>query len=170
MLDAIQSEVNIIMDPIGYHLEWRALAAARGDEAVAQLAVVTFKGRCDTATLLPRSANPGALGWTHISNGEILPFSDIDCNGVRTFLQTGLLTFPSQERDEAYGRAVGRVLAHELFHIFANTIHHGTSGVAKAAYSAYDLLSNTFVFEDTSSEKLKAGQPRPAMDTAEASN
>ena len=82
----------------------------------------------------------GPLGWTHISEGAILPFADIDCDGIRSFLQAGLLGARADTEKSMYGRAVGRVLAHELYHIFANTQHHGAGGVGKATYTVDNLL------------------------------
>ena len=120
---AIQDELEEIMDHIGLHFEWRDLAKA-GHEVSAELAVVSFKGRCDLAGIGGRSKFEGALGWTHISDGQILPFTDISCDRVREFAQSGLVAINAGEREEKYGRALARVLAHELYHIFANTMHH----------------------------------------------
>ncbi len=76
---------------------------------------------------------------------RILPFSEVDCDGLRVFLQRGLLGLRAQDRALAYGRAVGRVLAHELYHIFADTKHHGSCGIAKEAFSSQDLLSEASI-------------------------
>src|SRR5689334_16848966 len=76
--DALHDELAAIMNPIGLRFEWRTLATS-GNEVSVELAVITFKGRCDVENLQPRSFSPGALGWTHVSDGAILPFSDIDC-------------------------------------------------------------------------------------------
>src|SRR5450759_1447498 len=135
VLDALQDEVESIMAPIGLRFQWRDLGKAGGHEVSAELAVVTFKGRCDTAAPLTRSRFEGALGWTHVSDGQILPFTDVSCDRVREFVQTGLLAFRAEDREEKYGRALGRVLAHELYHIFANTMRHGSFGVAKQSYT-----------------------------------
>ena len=81
-----------------------------------------------------KEVHPGALGWTHVSDGAILPFSEIDCDRIREFVQKELLYWKPAEREEVLGRAMARVVAHELYHIFANTPHHGSDGVAKAAY------------------------------------
>ncbi len=97
-----------------------------------------------------------------MTDGVILPFADIDCDGIRQFIQGGLLSLDVRDRAEAYGRAVGRVLAHELYHIFANTAHHGTNGVGKAAYSIHDLLSRDFHFEEHESEALRTNRPHMA--------
>ena len=165
VLLALQDEVESIMAPIGLRFEWRDLAQTQGHEVSAELAVVTFKGRCDTAGLMAHSRFEGALGWTHVSDGQILPFTDVNCDLVREFVQSGLLTFRTGNREEKYGRALGRVLAHELYHIFANTTRHGSEGVAKESYSVQDLLSDDFQFQAKESRMLQSNRPRPAVET-----
>jgi hypothetical protein len=162
VLAALQEEVDVIMAPMGTEFEWRSLKAVTGSEVSVQLAVVKFLGRCETigfGGIHPLKRN--ALGWTHVSDGAILPFADIDCDGIRQFLRNSLLSVESKLRPEAYGRAIGRVLAHELYHIFANTAHHGSTGVGTAVYSVQDLLSPEFHFETHESEALRGGRPRP---------
>jgi hypothetical protein len=143
------------MAPIGLHLEWRSLAGVRGSQVSAELAVITVKGRCDTAGILNRSRIVGgSLGFTHISDGQILPFTEVNCDRVRNFLQADLSLMGTEEREAAYGRALGRVLAHELYHIFANTTRHG-SGVAKESYTVHDLLCTDFQFQHRESQILR---------------
>ena len=163
VLNAIENEIHAIMAPIGLQFEWRLLNGQRGDEVSFELAVITFRGRCDVEELAPIARNPGALGWTHVSDGVILPFSDVDCDGIRGFLQAALIRMKSEDRDEAYGRAVGRVLAHELYHIFADTQEHGASGVAKAAYTVRELLSHVFTFEGRASNAIRSGKGKAVM-------
>ena len=166
VLQALRDEVEAIMAPIGLRFEWRDLSKTQGHEVSAELAVVTFKGRCDTVGLTTRSKYEGALGWTHVSDGQILPFTDISCDRVREFTQSGLLGMRAEERDEKYGRALGRVLAHELYHIFANTTRHGSVGVAKESYSVTDLLTDDFQFQAKESHLLQTSRPRPAVEGA----
>lgn len=163
VLEALQDELEQIMAPMGFRFNWRSLSGVKGNEVSVELAVITFKGRCDVAGLLPRSVQPGALGWTHVSDGNILPFSDVDCDRVRSFVQGTLLTVSRDDREELFGRALGRVLAHELYHIFANTQKHGSCGVAKEAFSVQDLLSDDFQFEVSGSEALRAGKAHSAL-------
>lgn len=155
VLDSIQDELRSTMAATGNQFEWHSLAGVRGNEVVTQLAVVTFRGRCDVGGIVARPVVPGALGWTHVSNGEVLPFSEVDCDSIREFLQIGLLSIAPGERELAYGRAVARVLAHELYHVLARTAHHGTAGVGKAAFNVHDLLSPTFVLEEAESQKVR---------------
>lgn len=168
VVQALQDEVESIMEPAGLHFEWRSLSGVQGSEVSVELAVLTFQGRCNIDNLGPRSSHNGPLGWTHVSDGVILPFSEVDCDGVRKFVQGGLLSARPAERLTAYGRALGRVLAHELFHIFADTKHHGSCGVAKEAYTVQDLLSPDFHFQEMESNALRTSKVHTLLENAVA--
>jgi hypothetical protein len=166
VLESLEGEVASIMAPMGLNFEWRSLGAAKGNQVSVELAVINFKGRCDVGGLFPRHANPGPLGWTHISDGVILPFADVDCEAVRGFLQRQLLEMRPGERARTFGRALGRVLAHELYHIFANTTRHGSDGVGREFYSVQDLLSAAFQFEARESLALRNSKAHIALSVA----
>jgi hypothetical protein len=167
VLEGLQSEVDHIMEPIGLHFEWRDLNATRGEEVTAELAVVTVKGRCDVAGLGLRSKAEGALGFTHMSDEQILPFAELNCDRLRNFVQAEVITMPSEEREPAFGRALGRVLAHELFHIFANTTKHGW-GISKESYTVRDLVGDDFQFQHKETLVLRAGRGRVLGDPSNA--
>jgi len=162
VLESIQEELENILEPFGLGFEWRSLALNQGNEISTELAVIRFKGNCDISDLKAADAFPGPLGWTHISDGEILPFGDINCDGIRLFLQRDLLKLPEKDRPAAYGRAIARVVAHELYHIFAKTTKHGARGLGKAACSAQELLRTRFEFERRESDLLRAHRMRLA--------
>jgi hypothetical protein len=165
VLQAMRQELASIMAPMGLRFDWRPLSSVSGKDVAVELAVMTFKGRCDAENLLPRSAQSGRLGWTHVSEGAVLPFSDIDCDGVREFLQASLLQRRAGDRDELYGRAIGRVLAHELYHILGNTQHHGSKGVAKAAYTVANLLGDDFEFGEKEAAALLTSKAHELLAT-----
>jgi len=164
--EALHDELESIMAPMGLRFEWHSLTGVRGNEVAVELAVLTFKGRCDVASLLPHNSTPGALGWTHVSDGIILPFSDVDCDRIRSFVQKELLAVHTDDRAAVFGRALGRVVAHELYHIFANTAKHGSCGVGKAAYTVQELLSEDFQFEARESEALRTSKAHAVLERA----
>lgn len=166
VMESLQDELESLMSPLGLHFEWRNLNASRGHEVAVELAVVTFKGRCDITGLQLRGASSGALGWTHVSDGVILPFSDVDCDRIRGFVQKELLALHPEDREEVYGRALGRVVAHELYHIFANTARHGSCGVGKAAYTVQELVAEDFQFEETESLALRSSKAHTALESS----
>ena len=61
--------------------------------------------------------------------------------------------------DKLMGRAVGRVLAHELVHILSNSKQHGKEGVAKTALSPTNLIAESLKLDEADvlriSKKLK---------------
>ena len=143
--EAITDELTTIMTPSGLEFDWHTLAEASG-RVTSQLAIIRFKGECDANNLRPESGFPGPLGWTHISDGEILPFIDVNCDGLRLFIERDLLGVPTAQRDTTFGRAAARILAHELYHLLGNTKSHAGSGIAKAAYSVQELLAPSLQF------------------------
>jgi mono/diheme cytochrome c family protein len=153
---AMEQEVDRIMSPLGFPLSWKSLDTVRGNEVATTLAVVTFRGNCDSTRLLQPASLTGALGLTHVSDGVVIPFTDIDCDGIRAFLRKELLGFQPWDRDARLGRAVGRVLAHELFHIFVGTVHHGSGGVAKPVFTERELMAEYFQFEANEFRLLRA--------------
>ena len=152
---AIEGELKAIMAPIGLSFVWRDLASADGSTTSVELAVISFKGSCSLEGISQRNFNPGRLGWTHVSDGVILPFADVNCSAVREFTQRELLAVRPADRIQVYGKAVGRVLAHELYHIFANTRHHGSEGVGREYYTVNDLTTADFQFQARESMALK---------------
>ena len=173
VLASLQNEVETIMAPIGLNFEWRSLEKCTGREFAVELVVATFKGACEVVPFPEQAGAGGALGWTHTSNGEVLPFTDVDCGRISRLLGPSLVHIDPDEREETLGRAIGRVLAHEFYHVFARTSHHGSWGVAKPYYSVSELLAKEFNFEARESTLLRhskvitvlrqaAGDPRAA--------
>ncbi len=51
---------------------------------------------------------------------------------------------------------MGRVLAHELFHVFTGSGHHGSDGVSKPVFSERELLADRFQIEASEFRLLRA--------------
>jgi hypothetical protein len=147
VVNALQEEVDSLMAPEGLRFEWRSLPAD-GRQVSTELAVITFKGRCEVLRAAPIASYTHRLGWSYISDGEVLPFAAVDCEAVGSYVMKRLLGLPASSREKALGRALGRVLAHELFHVFARTVHHSAHGVDQPAFSVEELLADRLVFDD----------------------
>jgi cytochrome c553 len=145
---AMQEELASIFTPAGLRFHWRSLEHIAPGEVSAELVIINFQGRCMTESPRNYGSKIGPLGWTHMEDHEVLPFSDVDCDRLSAFLRPVLAALPPMEAEVALGRAMARVLAHELYHVFARTTHHGSAGVARTGYSVYELTAETFVFEE----------------------
>jgi hypothetical protein len=144
---ALREEVEFLLAPQGLRFEWRSLPAD-GPHVSVELAVVNFKGRCEVLPSAINSHLDQRLGWSYISDGEVLPFADVDCDAIRAYLLKSLFTLPPQSRENALGRAIGRVMAHELLHVFARTAHHSSHGVDQPAFTTAELLADRLVFDE----------------------
>jgi hypothetical protein len=143
----MKRELGTLMDPLGFELDWRD----RGDTAKADvfedLVLVDFRGRCSMlAADLPGQGN-GALAHTAVSDGKVLPFSEVECDRVRAFLHSAKAGAEGQPPDLALGRALARVLAHELHHVLSQSTAHSDSGLAKPSLSRAELVSQSLEFK-----------------------
>ena len=168
VLDSMKQEVGAIMSPGGLRLNWRSLKGVDGTEVFSELAVAKFRGNCDGSGGLPGASQPHALAWSHVSEGVVIPFADVDCDRIESFLRTKLVTMEPANRQKVFGRAVGRVLAHELYHIFARATGHGTRDVDKPYYTVAELVEDDFGFDDSKHHILQLNMPSgmPARETA----
>jgi hypothetical protein len=119
------------------------------------LVVVKLVGRCDMDGT-PAYLEPGPLGWAHEANGTILPFSDLACDNLRGAVEAAIAGGNPTRANTLLGRAMGRVLAHELYHIVADTSYHGHGGVARAALTPRELTSGDLTFQPTEVEAIEA--------------
>jgi hypothetical protein len=160
LLGEIRSEMDAIMAPLGLHVGWRSLDSATGREVMAEILVVSFKGTCEASEVLPDVSRRGALGWTHVSDGEVLPFSDVNCDKIRKVLETPMAGISMPERERLLGRALARVVAHEMYHFFTNTTKHASTGVARAFFSSVELACPRLKFEDAQIREVREGRLR----------
>jgi len=147
VIQSIREETDSLMAPDGLRFEWKSLPET--DQSVwMELAVVKFSGRCEVLPFVTSSHIDRRLGWTHISDGVVLPFAEVDCDAIGAYILKDLLGMPAQSREKAFGRAVGRVTAHELLHIFAKTATHSSHGVDHPTLSVADLLADRMQFDE----------------------
>ncbi len=158
----MKREVNSSMESAGYNVSWRTAGGAASDIVDATLVVLELRGSCQSLSfsephtgIVPASS----LASTAVVNGELLPFSWVECTTLAEYLSPALFKETRSRRDLLYGRAMGRVVAHELFHILANTKKHDDSGIGKSSFSARDLIGDVFKFEFPALAKLKMAVP-----------
>lgn len=146
VVDAMREQATAALKQIGFDIAWRLVSENHGNEAFERLVVVKFVGTCACRAVLRPTRDILVLGSTSVSGGRVLPYSQVQCDRVRRVMPD--VEFASDRRigDAALGRVLGRVLAHELYHVFLGTTHHSKSGLAKLIQSTDDLKSNDFSF------------------------
>jgi hypothetical protein len=78
---------------------------------------------------------------TRSSNGEIQPFGEVDCERVVNSVRGAMSGIDFARADLLVGRAMGRVVAHELVHMITKSGKHGTEGVEKPGLSGKQLIA-----------------------------
>ena len=164
-LAQMKRELISIMHQAGYRVEWRSLDTARAADADAPLlAVLELNGVCGLAAghADSESAVPASLATTTITDGQVLPFSRLNCAALTRTVSGALAKDAGAQRDYFYGRAMARVVAHELYHVLMRTTEHARAGVARSCFSTSDLLTERFEFESATLARLRRSQETAA--------
>ena len=160
-VEVMKKEVDDLLKPSGVTLGWRLAKENQGKETFSGLVVLKFRGRCRVEGWTQLASEFGtlgeteALGSTSVVNGRVLPFSEVECDRVRKALAYMNPGAGREERQRALGMALGRVVAHEIYHILARTTEHAAQGLAKASESLRDLVSAPVLgFRDADSQTI----------------
>jgi hypothetical protein len=162
-LAEMKREVSALMHQAGYRVEWRSLDSDRREDADASLlAVLEMNGTCGIAPGYSFAERPAAistkLATTSVTDGQVLPFSALNCATLTRSVSSALAQDAGARRDFLYGRAMARVVAHELYHVLMRTTEHARAGVARSCFSTSDLLTERFEFEGATLARLRHGQ------------
>jgi hypothetical protein len=142
-LAEMKAELKDIMKDAGKSLDIRMRSEARPNENFEDVVLVKLKGNCSVDRLAHLIDERGPLAFTHSTDGAILPFAEVACDRLATSVARALFGEEKKHADKLLGRAIGRVLAHELYHILGKTHEHNEDGsLAKEAISAKQLISD----------------------------
>jgi hypothetical protein len=155
VLHQLRVELSRIAEPSRHDFAWVKDNSARPGRRVS----VRLLGSC-TGDLEVHSKR-GPLGWTKVISGRILPFVEIDCDRVRATILPDVSGDEQPLREVALGRALARVLAHELRHVLAQTLDHHDHGLAGASLNSRDLLYGTHTL--TAEDLRRPEEPRPRL-------
>lgn len=120
------------------------------ESSFADLVVFRMRGKCEMDNFPVLLDERGPFAWAFTSNGNVLPFGEVKCDRVRESIKTALPPGDMRKADAILGRALGRVVTHEIYHMVANTRKHGKSGVAKDSLSARQLVDDRLDLSDHS--------------------
>ncbi|MCX6592884.1 MAG: hypothetical protein NTZ56_15300 [Acidobacteria bacterium] len=169
-LGEMRREVAAIMKRTGHSVEVRLRSETAPNEEFEDLVLVKLTGSC-RMNGIPYAAfiderGPSPLAWAHTVEGEILPFSTVACDKLRRTVGSVLFGGQRAQGDQLLGRALGRVVAHELYHIVTKSTVHAKSGVFKESLSGAQLIADHLDFAAPDARRLVAhgaARSRPAF-------
>jgi hypothetical protein len=103
---------------------------------------VRLQGHCNADLTTDWQFAEGPLGWVYMTDGEIQPIAYVNCDRIGQTLERELRGANSRVRQEKFARAISRVVAHELTHIFTQSAHHGPRGLQRAYLTAGELTND----------------------------
>jgi hypothetical protein len=150
----MEREAGLVLKSSGVRLSWRILGEDPSG-AYRDLVVMTFRGSCQYDPAPPRYDESGPLALTRITDGEVLPFGEVDCVRVASSVRYAMSRGDFSRADQLVGRALGRVVAHELVHMLTKSVQHGTDGVEKASLSGKQLIEESLPLDPLDIGRLK---------------
>jgi hypothetical protein len=138
----MRREASQIILASGLSLNWRMRSEPLTD-SFDDLVVMTFKGSCTFDPAPPIYDELGPLAITHTTNGEVQPFGEVNCDRVVNSVRSAMFGGDYAKADLLIGRALGRVVAHELVHMLTRSGQHAHEGVQKAALSGRQLIETS---------------------------
>jgi hypothetical protein len=159
-VEVMKKEVDTLLKNSGVALDWKMAGDPTGRQSFDGLVVLKFHGKCRVESWQDGDTASGTrtLGETVVDDGHVLPFTEVKCDAVRQALRYLRPEANQGEKQKALGLAMGRVVAHELYHILARTTTHAARGLAKAAESLQDLVSGPEMpFRKEDAEAIREG-------------
>ena len=153
VVEALKSELAEIWRGEPVKLNWRPLELVQPGDSFEDLVVVHFRGDCHVHPLQPFLIDErgpqgrSTLAYSTTVNGEVQPFSSVLCERVERSVQSAMKPNQRKTASKLYGRALGRVLSHELYHILNQTKNHEDQGLAKKSLTAQQLIAPKFRFD-----------------------
>jgi hypothetical protein len=153
-VDEMRREFQTVMADTGLQFRWK-MRSEVGQESYDNLVVVRFKGKCILRPVGYLYDERGPLAFTYADGSTVLPFSEVACDRVTASVRSAMFGGDYNHSDLLLGRALGRVVAHELVHILTDSGAHGKTGVEKTALSGSLLIAPTLKLSAADLERLK---------------
>jgi hypothetical protein len=158
-LPAVRNELQRLLTPAGIDVVWKDPSQRNSGEQFDIVVVGVFEGSCSADDAFPSpispAFDPAVLADTSVSNGRVLPFFRIDCGQLLRTLAPAFKTSTPALRLSMVSRAVARVIAHEIYHVLAQTKAHDSAGIAKASFTLVDLTADRFDFDGVSLSQMQ---------------
>jgi hypothetical protein len=156
VVNSLRSETAAVLRDSGLMLEWPTVAESSSRQDLGEVVVFKMRGKCIMDSFPPVPDELGLpLAITHSSDGEILSFGAVDCDRVRSVLKGTMVGRDYARGDSLLGRALGRVMAHEMYHMLARTSAHAGEGVTRECLSAKELIRERLMLSDKSLRAIR---------------
>jgi hypothetical protein len=120
-------------------MTWMKRQQFRDGMEYPEVVQVRLRGHCNADLRADWQYADGPLGWVYLIGGEIQPIAYVDCDRIGQTLERQIRGKSTKERQQEFARAVSRVVAHELTHVFQQSRKHSSNGLQRAYLTALEL-------------------------------
>jgi hypothetical protein len=158
-IEGMEREVGLLLAETGARFSWLMLNKDPRSQTFDDLAVLRFRGNCHMPARGLLTAADGVkvtLGTTEVASRLVTSYSDVECDQITACIAGLLQSSCEPDRQVAFRRALGRVVAHELYHILARTKKHTQTGISRTVQSPFDLIKEHFQLDKQALLLLRA--------------
>jgi len=149
----MKHEFESLIKDSSISVDWRMRGEVKS-EVAGNLVLVRFQGKCVLEPAPYLIDERGPLAFSYSTNGSVQPFSEVACDRVVALARSAMSGGDFAHADLLLGRALGRVVAHELVHILAKSADHGREGVTTPALSGLRLIAPEMHLSATDLERI----------------
>lgn len=148
----MRKEASRILCFEGVRFDWRGMEYLGRGSHWDRVVVVRFTQRGTAGIAL--KGEGGSFGTTVVSDGKVLPFISLDAQRIQAAVQRSSAGRLRATDGNLYGQALGRVLAHELYHALSGSQQHDDDGVTKAALNGDELAAGSLELHPAARTRL----------------
>ncbi|HEY3440064.1 MAG TPA: hypothetical protein VGK29_04910 [Paludibaculum sp.] len=152
--DTFRLETERLLEGAGVEVSWRTPGQAEWHETFHRVVVLKFRDGCTPARTMERG-RVSVLGRTFVTDGQVLPFIELDCRLVQEDTYTGHCQASSSACAARLGRALARVAAHEICHVLTTSGAHDKQGIMKPSFDHRDLCGAELSFSPGTVQRLR---------------
>lgn len=153
----MKRELETIFTASGVVVDWK-MREELVEAAYPDMILVRFKGKCIMEPVGYLYDERGPMAFTHSTDGRLLPFSEVACDKVARSIRSAMWGGDFGRGDQLLGRALGRVVAHEVVHILGQSAGHAKDGVSKTSLSGSELIASELPLSPAELERMFSQQ------------
>jgi len=153
-LRVMEKEAYSILKDTGVRVDWRLRSEMSDGDQFGNLVSFQLHGHCSMESEPEKVDESGPLAKAYASDGTVLHFGEVECDRIQATVRRTLGPSPYRFADDLLGKAMGRVLAHEMYHILGNELDHTKGGLTRSGLTADDLFRGKASFAGPATERL----------------
>ena len=147
VVGAMAQEIGALYRDVPVSIGWHELSGYQSQVAAPRIVFLYFKGDCRAPRLPPRQSVEGLpLAGISRVDGHMLPVVTVDCERTAGYVWPTMSGVERANGDIVFGRALARVVAHELYHYLTGATKHTRSALFRASISSGALLARELSF------------------------